>query len=109
MFQFLYGAIGSLALRSSTGAHVSFNSYMVRLEASSARISLTSECCFNSYMVRLEAINPVRAKLQCPVSIPIWCDWKTCVWTVTGVTLTFQFLYGAIGRARFWNRNRARV
>ncbi len=96
-FQFLYGAIGSLHAVCSVPDAISFNSYMVRLEASSSRTT----------------------KKGRPVSIPIWCDWKLrpiqmlqywsrfnsymvrlevdfasrTIWK----NVEFQFLYGAIG------------
>ena len=55
-FQFLYGAIGSCQPFAQGTHPLSFNSYMVRLEAHPYRYQCSSST----------------------VSIPIWCDWKGC-------------------------------
>ena len=77
-FQFLYGAIGSFTEQRDRIKKISFNSYMVRLEESTRHLRITRPA----------------------FSIPIWCDWKR-LWQVSLIVdLLFQFLYGAIGSFR---------
>ena len=58
---------------------LSFNSFMVRLEVGLIEPNRWLKFSFNSFMVRLEVVNS---------------EWYNVI------LLTFQFLYGAIGRIK---------
>ncbi len=98
LFQFLYGAIGSLILLP----------YVLRTLISIPLWcdwkSLACACpskvftYFNSSMVRLEVSPAISLQQSIEyISIPLWCDWKDICRTIHYEILQFQFLYGAIG------------
>src|SRR5690606_6633508 len=103
---------------------------MVRLEGLRKILSHRFPLYFNSYMVRLEETSASLLKISHYISIPIWCDWKIffvwvwfrrytisipiwCDWKQFAnneefMRAKFQFLYGAIGRSRRTNRQAAK-
>ena len=121
MFQFQYGAIGSLLGFAGKLRVKRFNSSMVRLGDRMDSEIYRQLRCFNSSMVRLgDTNNSLKNILQMfqfqygaigsrqPntlmnsftfVSIPVWCDWESLPFSMLQHRHRFQFQYGAIGRS----------
>ncbi len=98
LFQFQYGAIGSMTpVTVNANRFCSFNSSMVRLGVQHSIPAIECRSGFNSSMVRLGVISGFylvilclfqfqygaigssssnRKKFSESVSIPVWCDWE---------------------------------
>ncbi len=86
--------------RLSLGHYVlSFNSYMVRLEATLSTSPSFKASCFNSYMVRLEDFfTKCYTQLEQMFQFLYGAIGRPQAVKIESMIASFQFLYGAIGR-----------